>query len=265
MNNEENYQFNSMLISIKKIMRNRKMTYKMLAAGIGMSESGLKKFFASKDGYLGRIVKICNFLEVDLNEILNFVKEREVENFKMDPHQEKFFINNWDYFCVFWKLFSDRDSVKKIMRENAISEEQMQKYLIKLDQFGFLEFHSINKVIVKEDDISEWIGDGPLVRVLKVMFSREIIERVIFPRELPKHSSYGINNYRFTAQTHEAFMRAVDDLNNEYDAKSAYETKVYKSSQLVHTSFVSAISRDCFIKSIKVGQSVKKELGLSLE
>ena len=93
--------FESILITLKTILKNKKITYQILAKMMGMSESGVKKVFSGNDCSLGKILKVCEVIEVDLSEVLKFSKESLKKEFKLSRTDEIFFVKHWDYFSVF--------------------------------------------------------------------------------------------------------------------------------------------------------------------
>ena len=248
--------FDIILKTLKKILKNKKITYNDLAHSISMSESGVKKIFSGNDCSLGKILQICKVIEVELSEVLKYSKESLKKEFQLSRSHEMFFVKNWDYFTVFWKLFAEKKNAKQIMKENSLTKKQMELYLLKLDNMNLIEYHSINKVIIDDRGIPEWIDEGPLVEAIKRLWPYEILNHVVLGENIPKECSYYLTYFKFSKDTHMEYIYAMKELVETYIKKSTYEEKVLHKDDLVITTSIMAISNKGFSGKVKPGESI---------
>ena len=60
----------AILATLKTALKGSKMTYRGLAEQLEMSESGVKKMLNGSDVSLGRLLQICDVLQVPLSEVV---------------------------------------------------------------------------------------------------------------------------------------------------------------------------------------------------
>ena len=68
---KEPNEYRGAVTALKTILKERKITYRELGEGIGLTESGVKKAFAARDGSFQRLIEICRFVGVSIVEILD--------------------------------------------------------------------------------------------------------------------------------------------------------------------------------------------------
>jgi len=76
--------------TLKTALRNRGWTYARLGEAIGLSESGVKKVFAGRDGSLERVVQIAAALELSLEDVLA-MSDAAPAPWRLSPEQEALF------------------------------------------------------------------------------------------------------------------------------------------------------------------------------
>jgi DNA-binding Xre family transcriptional regulator len=249
-------EFEVILKTLKKILKNKKITYSSLAESIEMSESGVKKLLSGSDCSLAKILQICDVIEVELTEVLTYSKESASREFQLSRSNEMFFIKHWDYFTVFWKLFAEKKNAKEIMKENSLSKKQIETYLLKLDRMGLLEFHSIDKVVIDDRGIPDWVDEGPLVEVVKRIWPKKILDHVVLAKNIPKDCCYELTYFKFSKDTHMEYVHAMREVAETYLKRSAYEEKVLHKDDLLITTSIMAVSNRPFSGKVIPGESM---------
>src|SRR6185369_16059177 len=95
---------NQVLGAVKQALRARGVTYRQLGKLVKMSESGVKKLFATGDCSLGRLLEICEAVGVSLEDVAREAPRRDPVSFSAT--QEAFFLANPQCFYFLWDLMT---------------------------------------------------------------------------------------------------------------------------------------------------------------
>ncbi|HAC33230.1 MAG TPA: transcriptional regulator, partial [Gammaproteobacteria bacterium] len=64
-----NAQLNPLLATLKRMLRERGITYRELASGLGVSEATIKRAFSTASFSLQRLLQICDYADLTLAEL----------------------------------------------------------------------------------------------------------------------------------------------------------------------------------------------------
>ncbi len=116
---------------IKRTLRERGITYEQVAKHMKLSHASIKRLFASSTFTLERIDQICEFLGLELTDLVEQMKDREAPVTRLTVAQEKDIVSDMRLFLMTW-LILNRWRVEEIMQAFRFNEREMQQYLIKL-------------------------------------------------------------------------------------------------------------------------------------
>ena len=213
---------NVLAIKIKKIMKTQKLKYSDLATHLDMSESGVKKLLAGKDFSMNKLTQIAEFLSLSLVDLIESSKDQEFVEHKLNTEIESFFVNNWDHFCFYWLLVAEVTPLEEILEMFQLDYSDVEPFLLKLDSFNLIEFHSREKIIINEENSFTWGKDGALVK--------KILQT--FPPALLKDSTenngvdgkkMGLFSVRMSNKTMDDFERDLKALFQEYTERGVYD------------------------------------------
>ena len=201
----------------KKIAKARGLKYRDLALKLEMSESGVKKLFTGADLSYSRINKLCQALEVDLNDVLDEARSGELIKAEFSLAQERFFLKNLDYFYFYWMLVVERSNLSIIKKKASLSDLQVTRYLTKLDQFGLIELHEGNRVKLPPRQAQKWVGQGPLTRHIQKEWGLKLWE------EAGAENKTIIRQLQLSRSSYEDLLKAFEDLESEFLKRSTRE------------------------------------------
>lgn len=161
---------------IKEILKKKSVTYKKLAEELSMSESGVKKLLSGKDHSLSRLMQICQVLNVDINHLFSSLKDKDDHVCILAEKHERFFLENWDYFCFYWVKVIEGWPLKEILTTYDIPLKRAQKYLRKLDALNLLEYHNDNKIKYPDVANIQFKGVNKLERKVMQYWPDELIK-----------------------------------------------------------------------------------------
>ncbi len=212
---------------IKTLMKNRKLSYRMVAKRVGMSESGLKKIFASHDCSFNRLSSLCEAMEVQLQDVLASLASTRVKEIQFTARQEAFFLADQDAFPLFWKLVYERIPLHQIQEELDLSHAALFKKLRKLDQLGLIELHPGDRIKLPKMELAKWMGNGPHLRRIRKEWSSQLIHEVLEEEKISDERHFSMRFYRLTPESAQELINTIRDLDLEFGRRYLREVQLY--------------------------------------
>ena len=114
---------------LRRVLRERGLTYRNLAQRIGMSESGVKKLFTADDASLSRLLDICRSLEIEVEEVLRIARRGPLPPIEPTEAQANAFHDDPRILWLLWAL-GDADGDVDATRERVgLDSRAMRKLL----------------------------------------------------------------------------------------------------------------------------------------
>ena len=147
---------------LKKYLKAKGMTYRQLAAEMGMSETSVKRLFSQQTVSLKRLEEVCGILDLELYDLSLMARQqsRNAANV-LTLDQEKALADDPKLMALFYFLINGW-SVAHIVVEYTITEEEITRLLIRLDRLGLIELHPNNRVRLLVTQNIFWRKNGPL-------------------------------------------------------------------------------------------------------
>lgn len=196
--------------ALKAHLKARRMTYQDLSQALELSEATVKRIFVNSDCSLERLEQICNFLQVELSEIVRSSPRRKNLLTQLSIKQEAELVSNKELLlcavCAM-NLWSFQDMVSHL----KISETQCILLLKRLENIGFLELHPGCQYRLRVARDFSWILGGPIMNMVKHMADEYFDHRFDGPGELIK-----IVNVRVAERSAESLKRRLEQIAQEY-------------------------------------------------
>ncbi|MDO9263399.1 MAG: helix-turn-helix transcriptional regulator [Desulfosalsimonadaceae bacterium] len=150
------------LEALKKYLKAKGMTYRQLAAEMGMSETSVKRLFSQQTVSLKRLEEVCGILDLELYDLALMARQqsRNAANV-LSLNQEKALADDPKLMALFYFLINGW-SMAHIVVEYTITEEEITRLLIRLDRLGLIELHPNNRVRLLVTKNIFWRKNGPL-------------------------------------------------------------------------------------------------------
>ncbi|OFZ46029.1 MAG: hypothetical protein A2381_00535 [Bdellovibrionales bacterium RIFOXYB1_FULL_37_110] len=217
--------FEKSKVFIKKAMKVKKITYKILATKLGLSESGVKKIFISNDCSFNRMMDICNILKIDIADICAASNSKNVRQLQLTRDQESFFRNHLDYFYIFWKLVYEGLSLNDIKKIFSLSDKDMFQYLKKLDDLGLIELHPDNEVHLPEECNVHFSNESTFLKDLITEWSCNLVHETRKKKD-PYHTNRFLIYLVKKESLHE-LNEKIAELTNAFYKKSKEDGQFY--------------------------------------
>ena len=153
-------QTSQLVDTLKKILRERKITYADVAEHLDLSEANVKRMFSKRHFTLARLEEVCTLANVDLGYLMTRMHEGSLIVEELTLEAEKELVSNIKLLMMA-QLLINRWEMEDIISTYEFEDLEVTRLLAKLDKLGIIELLPGNRVrnLVSRD--FKWIVNGP--------------------------------------------------------------------------------------------------------
>nr|WP_315467567.1 helix-turn-helix transcriptional regulator [uncultured Undibacterium sp.] len=145
---------------LKRELKSRRITYMDLAQKISVSESSIKRMFASKNLTLHRLDQILDAAQISLHDLTaRSYEESLIDELSYDQEEE--LISDPKKFIVAVSAMNYL-SLQQIIDIYAMTETEVVAYLVRLDHLRIIELLPNNRIKLLLSRTFRWIPNGPI-------------------------------------------------------------------------------------------------------
>ena len=212
----------AVLDAVKEIMRRRKLRYHHLAKALGISLPTAKRLMTSDDVPLSRLLSICDWLGLSLQDLLGFMESKVAQGFQFSSEQEEFFAQEPMFLAYFFQLASKHKSPEEIEVEFKINRRSTKRYLQNLERLGLIEQIQAGKVKVKVEQVTFlWNDHGTLGQVYSRHFIDAMATRALAQLQKPQRLYLATGGKTLTKDQIGQFRADIEDVLHKYRIISA--------------------------------------------
>lgn len=149
--------------TLKKILRERKITYAEVAEKLDLSEANVKRMFSKRHFTLNRLEDICAMAGADLGYLMARMHEGSMILDELSEDDERELASDIKLLLVA-QLLVNRWEYEDIVNTYQIDEFEATRLLAKLDRIGVIELLPGNRVKTKLSRDFKWIPNGPVYK-----------------------------------------------------------------------------------------------------
>lgn len=237
-----------LLGTLKKILKNKKMSYKDLGSLIHLSESGVKKLFTAKDISMSRLTQICEALGLRLSDLILLNEEEEIKSVEFTSKQMEALFSQPLLFRIYWRLAIEEKDSKDISKNEKLSSSQIEKSLLKLQRLELLRLDSKKQISFVHKGIYRWVGDNKLLNKLNHDWSYNTLDKVLKNKNNKDlQSLHRLSYLKLKPSTQTQFFLDLHQLVDTYARKSQREKMEVSKKDLAPTSLVIAAVNSEFL------------------
>lgn len=154
-------QHKAIVQAVKNELKRRGETYQDLAQGLALSESTVKRMFALNAFSLERLDQICDFLEMEITELVKSIEQDERRIEQLSVEQEKELVSDTKLLLVAISLLN-KLSYSEILEIYDISEFESIQLMARLDRMQIIDLLPGNRVKLKISRNFSWRSGGPI-------------------------------------------------------------------------------------------------------
>lgn len=228
--------------NLKRAVKQRGLTYRELAYGVELSESGVKKIFLAKDGSFQRLAQICRYVGISMSELVEDDRTQEVG---FSSRQQQEFLKEPMLFKLYWLLVYERRSSPSTQEVLRLGKAESFRLMRKLDNLGLIKLLPGDRVRLPSIKAVRWTGDGEFIRKLYRDWSRSLVDAsgMTVPQ---KNDLFLLRYLQMTPQTYSEFKEALSSLEGEFVRRSIHEMRT-QPSKVGHVRWLVAADNRSFV------------------
>lgn len=150
-----------LIVTIKRLLRSRQITYRTLGQSLGLSEASVKRLFASERFTVDRLHQISELLGMTVVEMLQEAELTTPRLRFLTYEQEELLVSDEKLLLVTVCVLNHW-SLTDILTAYKLSEAECIKYLLYLDKMGIVQLHPNNRIRLAVDREFAWLPGGPI-------------------------------------------------------------------------------------------------------
>ncbi len=221
--------------ALKRELKLRGITYRMLAEMLGLSESAIKHMFSTGNFSLRRLDAICAALEIDIGDLVEISESQAPRIERLSEEQELEIMSDMRLLLLAYCLLNYW-SFDEIVGRYDISPEQGRKYLHQLERMKFIEQQPGGRLRLKLANNFSWRKNGAIER-----FFRSRVQTEYFNHDFQDDASLRI--VKNGMLTPKSMRRLIDKLNATGDLfdDASWEERKLSADERKGTTMVLAI------------------------
>lgn len=174
-------QTSQLIDTLKKLLRERKITYADVAIHLDLSEANVKRMFSKRLFTLNRLEAICSLANADLGYLIARMHESAMIIDELTLEAERALIGNVKMLMMM-QLLINRLTLDEIVATYTYDEHEAIRLLAILDRLGIIELLPGNRVRVLVSRDFKWIHNGPVHNFFESHVAREFFNCTFNPK-----------------------------------------------------------------------------------
>ena len=151
----------SIIQAIRAALRQRRMTYRELAAAIGVSEPTVKRDLSRGDFSLSRLDRICDVLELSLADLAQDPASGSGLLTQLSAQQERALVRDPRLLVVTYLLVNEW-KWHEVTSTFQLDDNALVSVLLRLDELGIIDFRPPRRIRRLTARNFSWRKDGPV-------------------------------------------------------------------------------------------------------
>jgi len=164
-----------LVIELKRVLKERGITYSRIAKRLGLSLPSVKRLFSNQDFSLARIDEICDLAGIELTDLTDRLRQGDAPVTQLTEAQEEELMSDPKLFLMTY-LMMNRWRLEDIVKAYELSEREVRRLLIRLDRLRIIELQPGDRVRLLVTRNFAWRPDGPVQRFLNETLLREFFD-----------------------------------------------------------------------------------------
>lgn len=156
-------QSTPLLETLKRVLRERGITYAMAAEALGLSEASVKRLFSQRTFTLERLDALCEFAGIDFAELVARAEADRARLDEMSEAQERALVED-PLLLLTMVCALNRWSFERILDEYHVDAPALVQRFAHLDRLGLLELLPENRYRLRLARTFRWRDNGPIQR-----------------------------------------------------------------------------------------------------
>ena len=200
------------MISLKRLMRARKVTYAELATRIGLSEASVKRVFSRSTLTLSRLDQICGALETTIHEITRLAGGHPADAAEMlTLEQERALAADPNLLTCYYLVANGR-SGKEICAELGVDDKKVRRWYVQLQALGMVEIRKGLRARARTSAAVQWRVNGPVSQ----LYARKVRQEFLHSNFASATEAMHFRTAELSDASCRVLLRKLERLVNEF-------------------------------------------------
>ncbi len=205
--------------ALKAALKSSRLTYAGVAAGMGLSESSVKRKFSRREFTLAELDLICSLCDIELSGLLQLMENSGKRLQALTQAQESEIANDLGLLVVTVCVLN-RWSFENILEFYVFEEHQLVQMLAKLDRLRLIELQPNNRIKLLVAPNFGWLPNGPIQQI----FLKTIQQDFFAARFNQEDHELIVLNGMLCESSNAEFRRKMERLAREFDLLNREDT-----------------------------------------
>ena len=147
--------------ALKRVMRSSGRTYAQAARVLKLSEASVKRLLSRSELSLARLEMLCDWLEVEVNEVVQQSSSSAPPVTELDPLQEEELLRDMPLLLITF-LTLNRWSEAEILDVFNFRKPDLAQKLRQLERLGLIELMPSGRIKIRAARNFTWRKEGPI-------------------------------------------------------------------------------------------------------
>lgn len=152
--------------ALKTMLKERGMTYRTLAGELDLSESAVKRMFATGNMSLRRLDDICSAVACDFGDLMRRLEHQQKRMEELPLEDEQALVDDPQLLLVAYCMVNNW-TVETVLSRYTISQTELIRCLARLDRMKLIELLPENRVRILAGTNFRWQPNGPIERFFR--------------------------------------------------------------------------------------------------
>jgi predicted XRE-type DNA-binding protein len=212
-------QVAALVEALKSALKSSRMTYANVAAGLGLSESSVKRKFSRHEFSLSEIDRICTLCSMDISDLVKLMEQQHGRLHALTVDQEREIAADIGLLVVTVCVLN-RWSFDNIIEFYVFEELELVQMLARLDRLRLIELQPNNRIKLLVAPNFGWLPNGPIEQVFLKVIQQDFFA-VRFGQE--DHELIVLNGMLAPASNAE-FRKKMERLAREFELLNQEDT-----------------------------------------
>jgi DNA-binding Xre family transcriptional regulator len=168
-------QTNQLIGTLKQELRKQRINYRQVAEALDLSEASVKRMFAGSFFTLERLEKICDLVNMGLDDLVAQMKRNVEMTTELTLAQEKELVSDIKLLLMAHFLINHLE-FSAIIEAYEISETEGIRLLARLDRMKIIELQPGTRVRLLISTNFKWLPNGPIQRFFEQKVQSEFFD-----------------------------------------------------------------------------------------
>jgi DNA-binding Xre family transcriptional regulator len=168
-------QTQQLVETLKRILRDKAITYGQVAAHLGLSEASVKRQFSQLSFRLRTLEAICACARLDLGELVQAAQQAQLQVHQIRADQEADLVADPKRLLVAVCVLNQM-TLAQIVAQYRLTKAECLAQLLRLDRLQLIELLPENRVRLKIARDFQWIADGPIQRFFRTQAQTDFLD-----------------------------------------------------------------------------------------